>query len=170
MDEFELRRRLGRLRETDREPQHDLWPGIEARLEARTPSQRRPSYWPWAMVASAAALALMVVFAGRWTPSADAPSDSAAAYAYTRPGSAELITLEYRAALAEVANAQLPPDLQALALSLDQDARRIREALDAAPESRLLIEQLRRTYAWRLRISKQYLAAATFGRDQARSV
>ncbi|MBD8524975.1 hypothetical protein [Pseudomarimonas arenosa] len=173
MDEFELRRQLARLGERQHEPPHDLWPAIVARLDDRRPARKpaTPSYWPWAMAASLAALALLVVLGGRWASGPEATHPQIASVEHTaRLGNAELITLEYRAALAEVAKAPLPPDLQALASSLDEDARRIREALNAAPQSRLLMEQLRRTYAWRLRISKQYLAAATVGRDQARSV
>lgn len=172
MDDFELRRNLGRLRDQEREPPHGLWPAIEARLGAQSAPSRssRPSYWPWAMLAPAAMLVLLVSFGSRWAPGAGEAVPPAVASQDSRPGSADLISLEYRAALAELAAAPLPPDMQALAHSLDQDARRIRQALSEAPESRLLIDQLRRTYAWRLRISKQYLAAESLGRNQARSV
>ena len=177
MDEFELRRALGRLSETERQPGHDLWPAIEARLTPRASKRIGLPRWPLALAAGLAALGLLVTLSGSWQSSKQAQQ---APHALTmqappRSGTADALSLEYRAAFAELARAPLSPELQAVADTLDQDALRIRRALELAPESRLLIQQLRRTYAWRLRISRQYLnsqqlAATSVGREQARSV
>ena len=177
MDEFELRRALARLRDTERAPGQDLWPAIESRLSARAGKRPRLPHWPLALAAGLAAVGVLVSFSAQWqeAPPEQPDQQTLAQHSPPRSGTADALSLEYRAAFAELARAPLAPELRAIADALDQDALRIRQALEKAPESRLLIQQLHRTYAWRLRISRQSLngqnlAATLAGQEQTRSV
>jgi hypothetical protein len=59
MNEFELRRSLGELPRC-RAPSRDLWPGVEAHLDAGV-RPLRTSRWHWLALAAAAALAALLL-------------------------------------------------------------------------------------------------------------
>ncbi len=152
MNEFELRRQLRGLA-VDREPAQDLWPDIERRLPARKPQRRLPL---WSMVAAAV---LGIGFATSMLRLPSEPGRTPLAEAPRRPATlsreAELLAIDYRAALSEVAARPLPLALRPAAAELDASVREIRGALREAPESRLLLDQLRRTYELRLRLGQR---------------
>lgn len=150
MNEFELRSQLRGLR-VDREPDRDLWPGIESRV----PPRRARSLWPWALAASLAVAAVgLAVMRPLLQPEAPAVAQ-AEARARPMAREAEAMALNYRAALAELAGRPLPAELRPVARELDDSVREIRLALEEAPDSRLLLEQLRRTYDRRLRLGQR---------------
>ena len=65
------------------------------------------------------------------------------------------MTRQYEAAMMEVAAGQPPVELKPAFDELDRNAALIREALARDPDSRLLLEQLRRTYARRLALAQR---------------
>lgn len=154
MNELELRQALRGLRQ-DRDPAHDLWPGIASRLPAAAPRRRH-----WLPLALAAASALVAVMVTR-LPAPDSAAPSSAAVVTASAASAPLLReadvmiVEYRAALAELSQAPLPLPLRPLADQLDDGARELRDALEHNPQSLDLLHQLRRTYDQRLRLSQR---------------
>ena len=167
--ESELRLRLRGLRR-DLEPGNDLWPGIQARLQ-RLPAQatatalapRRGNhatrFAPWALAASLV-LAVGVAWRMQPPPAATPAVDSGAGVAgIAIDREADAMTMEYRAALQELQVAAprrsaARPEQPALR-ELDQSARQIRDALALDPQSRFLLERLRRTYALRLELTQR---------------
>lgn len=155
-----LRWQLRALRR-DEPPRRDLWAGIAPALAARSPASRRRS---WLAPAAMAASLLLVVGVVGWQASR-APD--------TRPPSSTLVqreadglntlmereadglTRQYQAALHELAPVAPAGSLQPAIAVLDRDAALIRDALQQAPDSRLLLEQLRRTYAHRLALAQR---------------
>jgi hypothetical protein len=151
-----LRWQLQALRR-DIEPQGDLWPGIAARI-AITPQQaaaegvqrspRARRFAPWAMAASVL-LAIGVV----WQLN---PADPA-----QRQGNplirqqAVSMTLDYENALARLQQAGTHPELAPAFGDLDRSAAQILGAIDRDPEARFLLDQLRRTYARRLELTRR---------------
>ncbi|WP_159015508.1 hypothetical protein [Cognatiluteimonas profundi] len=147
-----LRVRLRALR-TDLPPEHDLWPGIAARIAQTPPAMhfgrnRWRTATPWAM---AAAVVLAVFLA--WQHNATSP----------RGGSDKLIareaqgmTREYRGALQVItASAQGDvADTQALR-DLDRSAAQIQAALVRDPDARFLLDRLQHTYALRLALTQR---------------
>lgn len=155
MNELELRQALRGLRQ-DRDPAHDLWPGIATRLPAVASPRRRP----WLPLALAAASALVAVLVTRLpAPDSGLTPNMAVATAAAAPGpllrEADVMIVEYRAALAELSQAPLPLPLRPLADQLDDGARELRDALEHNPQSLDLLHQLRRTYDQRLRLSQR---------------
>ena len=85
----------------------------------------------------------------------------------TNPGAsrgpqASLVQLEaqgmarqYQAALIEVGSGRPPAELQPAFDELDRNAALILDALARDPDSRLLLEQLRKTYARRLALAQR---------------
>ncbi|HEY5803890.1 MAG TPA: hypothetical protein VIT90_09390 [Lysobacter sp.] len=143
----------------DAEPGNDLWPGIAARLQQQRPKSTARPRW-LAPVAMAATLVLAVGMVGLWrgNVTGDAPMDNA------RKGTlvqreAEGMTLQYQAALREVDVGQPPMELQPVFDDLDRNAGLILQALAHDPDSRLLLEQLRRTYARRLALAQRLVYA-----------
>jgi hypothetical protein len=136
-----------RAQRRDVAPPVDLWPGIAARLAAAPVRPR----WKAPRYALAASLALAVVAGAmtmhRWA--APAPVSATA----TRQA-AQSMTREYDRALDAVPVAKSPELAPAFA-ELDRSARQIRRALQRDPDSRLLLEQLRRTYSLRLALSQR---------------
>jgi hypothetical protein len=151
MNELELRQALRGLRQ-DREPRRDLWPGIAARLPAAAPRRRH-----WLPLALAAASALLAVLVTRLPAPTDqaAPAMPVAGAPTPLLREADMMIVEYRAALAELSLAPLPPTLRPLADQLDDGARDLRDALERHPQSLDLLQQLRRTYDQRLRLSQR---------------
>lgn len=157
-----LRLSLRGLRQ-DRDPGHDLWPGIEARIRAlpqvHAPASRQRSPWPLAMAAS---MLLAAGVAWQMRP-AEVPlrrgEGRVAATLVQREAST--MTVQYRAALREldVHPAPAPASWQPGLAELDRSAAEIRSALQQNPDSRLLLERLRETYTRRLALSRRALYA-----------
>ena len=144
----------------DIEPQGDLWPGIAARIAA-TPQQqghverkaRVRRFAPWAMAAS---VLLAVGVAWQLNPADPMPGQS-------MPGQgnplirqqAVSMTLDYENALARLQQAGTHPEMAPAFGDLDRSAAQILGAIDRDPEARFLLEQLRRTYARRLELTRR---------------
>lgn len=161
----ELRWQLRALRQPQA-PGRDLWPDIATRL-ANTPQQSRHSHeWRrWRVPASLAASVLVAVAAlvlvrpvalDSGTASAPAPAQTAAPV-HSPTAAPTLVQVEaagmtrqYQAAVAEIAMVPPSPVLQPAIEELDHSAALIRAALERDPDSRLLLQQLRRTYTRRL--------------------
>lgn len=126
-------------------PSPDLWPGIAARLEpARPPVARRA---PWYALAASV---LLAVTAGTLVH----PRLAAEPDAITRR-EVQNLTREYDRALRQMPDAATDRAVAPGLAELDRSAREIRHALDRDPDSRLLLEQLRRTYTLRLALSQR---------------
>ena len=170
--EAELRLALRGLRQ-DVDPGHDLWPGIAARIAA-LPRQapagppRRTLRWLWPL-ATAASLLLAVGVTWKMQPATLSPGASGATIATTASGAgrqaplvqreAEILTVQYRAALRELDPQSVPAGWQPGLEALDRSAAEIRSALQQNPDSRLLLERLRETYTRRLALSRRALYA-----------
>ncbi|MEI2456331.1 MULTISPECIES: hypothetical protein [Lysobacter] len=169
----------------DQPPAADLWPGIAARLgpqqamgvepaaapapaaQADTvvvlPRRERDgrSRWmaPVALAAGVAALAIGIAAHFR-APDAG-PGEAGLAAQSGAPASlvqreADGMTRQYQAALQEIAPAtRQSGELQPAFDELDRNAALILDALAHDPDSRLLLEQLRRTYARRLALAQR---------------
>lgn len=163
-----LRWQLRALRQPQA-PERDLWPGIAAQL-ASTPqlSAREPARRNWRMPASLAAGVLVAW--GVFTlvrPESSQPSmpvarstlTSTSASTSTAPTLVQIeaagLTRQYQAAVAEVALAPVSPALAQTIEELDRSAAMILDALQRDPDSRLLLDQLRRTYTHRLALAQR---------------
>lgn len=136
----------------DSPPTNDLWPGIAARL-AETPARVATTHrWrPALAIAATVVLAVgsVALLSSRYRP---APHDTTALRA------AQTLEAEYRDAFRTLGTAPATDPIAPAVTELDRSARQIRRALDRDPDSRLLLEQLRRTYALRLALSQRALA------------
>lgn len=149
-----LRWQLQALRR-DIEPQGDLWPGIAARIAAtprqvamqRTPRARR--FVPWAMAAS-----LLLAVGMVWQLNSVDPAPAPQGNPLIRQQAVSM-TLDYENALARVQQAGTAPEMGAAFGDLDRSAAQILGAIDRDPEARFLLEQLRRTYARRLELTRR---------------
>lgn len=151
-----LRWQLRALRR-DELPRTDPWAGIAARLAEPRVAPRatltsRPVALRWGVpVALAATLALALGVAGWWqaAPSPVAPS--------LVQQEADGLTRQYQAAFAEVDTvpAATALEVQPAFDELDRSAQLILDALARDPDSRLLLEQLRRTYSHRLALAQR---------------
>lgn len=146
-----LRWQLRALRR-DELPERDLWPAIAAGLPARQPARRRATWL--APLAMAASLLLVVGVVGVWQ-AGRSPMASAFSSESLVQREADGLTRQYRAALQELAPGSSPGSLQPTFAVLDRDAALIRAALTQAPDSQLLLEQLRRTYARHLALAQR---------------
>ena len=149
-----LRWQLQALRR-DIQPQANLWPGIAARIAAMPQEEehvernvRARRFAPWAMAAS---VLLAIGLAWQWNPASQ-----------TSPQGNPLIrqqavsmTLDYENALARLQLAGTHPELAPAFVDLDRSAEQILGAIDRDPEARFLLEQLRRTYARRLELTRR---------------
>jgi hypothetical protein len=142
----------------ERMPTRDLWPGIAARL----PAARAPRRWlpPAALAASL----LLVAGAIGWQTLQPGTSQSVASPIADIATSDTLVqreargmTLQYEAAFREMATLPDDPALRPAFDELDRSTTQILDALSDQPDSRLLLEQLRRTYARRLALSQRQL-------------
>jgi hypothetical protein len=142
-----LRWQLRAMRQ-DAPPARDLWGQIAPRLEAR-PAARAPVRTPW--LALAASVLLVVGVAGIWRGHLREGDAGQAALVEARR-----MSTDYREALDSLpASAKESPSLAPALDELDESAAQIRRALARDPDSRLLLEQLRRTYARRLELSQR---------------
>ncbi|GAB6196271.1 hypothetical protein PAGU2595_015790 [Lysobacter xanthus] len=132
-----------RAQRRDVEPARDLWPGIAARLPAQRPA---PSPWaPRFALAASLAVATGTVLLLRLPAT---PGDEAARQA-------SVVVREYDQAMKAMPKADAPAELAPAMVELDRSARDIRHALKRDPDSRLLLDQLRRTYSLRLALSQR---------------
>lgn len=165
--EAELRLALRGLRQ-DADPGQDLWPGIAARIAAlprqapTAPPRRKPQWW-WPL-ATAASLLLAVGVTWKMQPATLSPDASGTAIATTAgrqaplvQREAEILTVQYHAALRELDPQAVPAGWQPGLEALDRSAAEIRGALQRDPDSRLLLERLRDTYTRRLALSRRAL-------------
>ncbi|AXK71691.1 hypothetical protein DWG18_04885 [Lysobacter sp. TY2-98] len=137
-----------RAQRRDIAPPTDLWAGIAARLETPAPRVVSRSRTPWyAMAASV----LLAIGAGTLVQRVGvSPTDTVA------HREAQTLTREYDRALRSMpADASSSTELAPAIAELDRSARQIRRALERDPDSRLLLDQLRRTYSLRLSLSQR---------------
>jgi len=142
----------------DEAPERDLWAGIAERIQAQ-PRQVAPQRPRWLTpVAMAATLVLAVGMVGLWRSGAEVPGNPGTPAAQSET----LVQLEaqgmrrqYQAAMIEVGPGRPPAELQPAFDELDRNATLILDALAHDPNSRLLLEQLRRTYARRLALAQR---------------
>lgn len=151
-----LRWQLRALRR-DIEPQDDLWPGIAARIATTPPqataegvqrSARARRFAPWAMAASVV-LAIGVVW--QLNPADPVPRQGNSLIRQQ----AVSMTLDYENALARLQLAGTHPELAPAFGDLDRSAAQILGAIDRDPDARFLLDQLRRTYARRLELTRR---------------
>jgi hypothetical protein len=136
-----------RAQRRDVAPPVDLWPGIAAQLQ-RQPPARTPSRLPrFAIAASVLLVASGLVLGSRMPSSTNTVAHH----------EAQSLTREYDRALQQMPHAKAPTELAPAFTELDRSAREIRRALQRDPDSRLLLEQLRRTYSLRLALSQRVL-------------
>ena len=140
-----LRWQLRALRR-DMAPGRDLWAGIAPALTPQLAPQRQRSRLA-ALGAIAASLLMVVGAIGLWQGTRTSVATPPPTLVQRE---ADGLTREYQAALQEFAPISSSGSLQPTFTVLDRDAELIRAALEQAPDSRLLLEQLRRTYAHRL--------------------
>lgn len=168
--EAELRLALRGLRQ-DVDPGQDLWPGIASRIAAlprQAPAApiQRTQRWLWPL-ATAASLLLAVGVTWKMQPATFSPDAPGAAIATAVAGAgrqaplvqreAEILTVQYRAALRELDPQAVPAGWRPGLEALDRSAAEIRGALQRDPDSRLLLERLRDTYTRRLALSRRAL-------------
>jgi hypothetical protein len=163
-DDYALRMQLKRLR-CDIEPRNDLWPAIARRIDSERgeasgasvpempPRQergaRRRTHLRGLLPLSMAASVLLVLgFTWRMQIAPDPPSplirEDAVAMAQ-----------DYRAALAQLEQAPLRPEIQPALEDLDHSAAQILSAIESHPDAVFLLNQLRRTYARRLELTQR---------------
>lgn len=142
-----LRWQLRALRQ-DAEPGHDLWPAIAGRLQRdAAPTARRRRWMP--PVALAASLLVAIGAVGVWG-GFGLPGQSPERAASLLQREAAGMTRQFDAAYGEVTAVAQTSNLQPALDELDHSTRLILDALTQNPDSRLLLEQLRRTHAHRL--------------------
>ncbi|MDR0183030.1 hypothetical protein [Lysobacter arvi] len=142
----------------DQEPERDLWAGIAERIQAQ-PRQAEPPRRRWiAPVAMAATLVFAVGLVGLWRIGGQVPVGPGAGPAQGETLvqlEAQGMTRQYQAAMIEVGPGRPPAELQPAFDELDRNAALILDALAHDPDSRLLLEQLRKTYARRLALAQR---------------
>ena len=133
----------------DAPPPADLWPSIAARLEtphgARAPRIRLHAKW----LALAASVVVAVTAGVIVTPRAGEAREEIALR------ESRQLTREYDRAQRAMPEAPPPTALAPGLAVLDRTARELRHALVRDPDSRLLLDQLRRTYSLRLALSQR---------------
>lgn len=153
-----LRWQLRALRR-DQPPANDLWPGIAARLQPQVAAPVRAPRPRWlAPFAVAATLVLAIGFTGVWRGDQAANDAPQARSESLLQREAAGMTLQYQAAMQEMQRVAPAPNATALQPAfeeLDRNAALILDALAHDPDSRLLLEQLRRTYARRLALAQR---------------
>ncbi|GAB2508609.1 hypothetical protein GCM10027084_24890 [Pseudoxanthomonas sangjuensis] len=164
-----LRWQLRGLRR-DLEPGRDLWPDIAARIatapQAAKARRARPAWLPMALAAS-----LLLAFGAFWRfgPAPSAPSVPATAASsgnHVIQIEAAALSRQYQGALVELVQSGTPTaraedesGIAAAIHDLDRSAAQIRAALERSPDSRFLLERLRRTYARRLALTQRAILA-----------
>ena len=151
-----LRWQLRALRR-DEQPTVDPWPSIAGRLAqaprmADLPRRTANIASRWGVPASLAATLVFALGLAGWWQAASVP-DAPSLVQREATG----LTRQYEAALTEVRAVPGPAStaLQPAFDDLDRNARLILDALAHDPDSRLLLEQLRRTYSHRLALAQR---------------
>lgn len=155
--EAELRMALHALRR-DIEPEHDLWPGIAARLPLQRQAPRPRRVWPVALAASML-LALGLAWQGSGPHDVRPVAVGEQVAAKPLPKEAEAMSTHYQAALRELDVRAAPASWQPGLEALDRSADQILAALRQSPESAQLLEQLRQIYTRRLALSRRAIFA-----------
>lgn len=109
----------------------------------------------WRAVAGFAAAASVALLLALGVLRVPTPAPTGPAIATVTEQQAERLTGEYRAALAEVPVERVPEELQPALAELDRSAADILTAIQEAPGSGFLLDQLQRTYAQRLQLTRQ---------------
>ncbi len=134
----------------DEVPANDLWPAIARQLPPRE-SGAAPApqaRGPW--LAIAASMLLVVGLAGALRPQVAADPAEAAALR-----EADRLARHYGDALESMPVVPRTRAVESALAELDRSARDIRRALSMDPDSRLLLDQLQRTYARRLALAQR---------------
>lgn len=140
----------------DQPPSRDLWPGIAARLQP--PATVVPARSRWiAPVALAATLVIAIGASGLWREGVPSLQPSAQPPVTLVQREAAGLARQYDAAISEVAIAQPAPSPaeQSTIHELDRSLSLIHYAISQDPDSRLLLDQLRRTYSHRLALAQR---------------
>lgn len=148
-DDLSLRRALRAL-PREREPAHDLWTGIAARLPSQQATRPQRRWRVPALFAMAASLALVAILAVRIAP-LDVPASPRNDLVQRE---ADALSREYVSAFAQLG--PLPPPLQPAADELDRSAVAIQQALREQPDATYLLTRLRSTYEQRLRLAQRH--------------
>jgi len=169
-DHDDLAARLRRL-PAERVPPAVAWQRIAAQLRQAPPQlppplaavpasvQYRRRHWPRG-IAAAAVVALVLAGGGRWWATHERPVAVAQASPLQRQ--ADVLAAEYGQAIAAIPPETVPAELAPALHELDSSAGSIRSAIAQSPDAGFLLGQLRRTYALRLELTRQGLAAAAF--------
>ena len=162
-----LRWQLRGLRR-DAEPRRELWDGIAARIATQpqmaptTPPAPRRRARPFALLATAAVLAMAVGIGWQLRPDA-APAPASLpvreAHAPLLAIQAEAMAREYEGALRVVQAAYDAPVASPVLAELDASAAALRAAIAQAPDSRFLFDRLQRVYAQRLALTQRLVQA-----------
>ena len=150
MNETDLRWSLRQL-PREIEPARDLWPGIAEGI-ARRPAKPRRHWLSGLAMAASVALALGLAWRIAPGPGVGAAPDPTAKLLQRE---ASAMTTEYHAALRQFDGAPVPETIEPGLKILDHSAEQIRRALAADPDSRVLLEQLRKTYSRRLELTQR---------------
>jgi len=164
-----LAQRLQQL-PAQRTPPAAVWEAIAAGIgtsqPADAPSSTVPTPLPvrqrprwrtpvaWAMAASVAVLAVAM-----WPRPAQPPGPAPTASVLVRQ--ADAMAGEYRQAIAALPAGQVPAEIRPALHELDTSAAAIRVALGRQPDATFLLDQLRRTYAKRLELTRMAAREAT---------
>lgn len=143
------------------DPPRDLWPGIADRIQARPARRSRPVWL--AGLALAASVCVAVGLAWSLRVPEPAATDAGLAVVDPAPASAggplqreaDALTREYYAALREFEGAPMPEAISPALATLDRSASDLRGAIASDPDAVYLLDQLRRTYAWRLSLTQR---------------
>lgn len=165
MDELEYRRLLKALPHAI-EPDRDLFPGIAARLEARSVAKsHRRGLFPFAAAAGFTAVAI----AAGWLAVQQWPNGEVALAVRESPAvlrEARALRTEYDAALvAGTANQwaqlreQADPRFVAAWTELEAAEAEITTALEQAPDARFLLNRLQQVQEQRLHLTQKVLSA-----------
>lgn len=152
MNDFELRRQLRNLPK-EIAPARDLWPGIAAQLPPQTRRLAKSNFWP-RCIAIAACLGLAIGLVANFSAQinfAEQKNDQVALR------EVQAMTKDYQFALGQLEVLPVAEDVRPALVTLDGSAASIEQALRSRPQSRVLLEQLRRTYARRLALTQRGL-------------
>jgi len=147
----------------EREPARDLWPSIAAQIrqplaDAPSPPVRRSARGWQALASAFAASALLGAFAAGLSQ----PRLLERVGLQPAPHPHQLVLKQavamrkqYQAELRKLRDKPVPADVTRALIELDQSADRIMVALNAHPDADFLLDQLHRTYARRLELTRR---------------